>query len=141
MDRVTYRRKDHPELITALRREFGDFYLIPEGGSNALGVQGRIEITHEIDHSFDLICCSCGTGSTLAGIAAGLRGGQRALGFAALKGGQFLTEEVKSLQRETFGCNSTTGQLNVIFTLEATRRPSLNFIASSTTSKSGTTFA
>ena len=115
MDRITYRHKDRPEVIAALQREFGDFYLIPEGGSNALGVQGCIEITHEIDRSFDLICCSCGTGSTLAGIAAGLRGGQRALGFAALKGGQFLTEEVEMFQRETFGYNSNNWMIECDF--------------------------
>jgi 1-aminocyclopropane-1-carboxylate deaminase/D-cysteine desulfhydrase-like pyridoxal-dependent ACC family enzyme len=106
MDRVTYRHKDCPEVIAALRRDFGDFYLIPEGGGNALGAQGCIEITHEIGCPFDLICCSCGTGTTLAGIAAGLRDGQRALGFAALKGGQFLADEVEVLQRDTFGRNS-----------------------------------
>ncbi len=115
MDRITYRRKDSPEVIAALRREFGDFYLIPEGGSNALGVQGCIEITHEIDRSFDLICCSCGTGSTLAGMAAGLHGGQQALGFAALKGGQFLAEEVEKLQRDTFGFNSDNWRIEYDF--------------------------
>lgn len=115
MDRVTYRQKDHPEIIAALRREFGDFYLIPEGGSNALGVQGCIEITHEIDRPFDLICCSCGTGSTLAGIAASLRDGQQALGFAALKGGQFLANKVEALQRETFGRNSNNWMIEYDF--------------------------
>ncbi|MGH3869374.1 MAG: 1-aminocyclopropane-1-carboxylate deaminase/D-cysteine desulfhydrase [Pseudonocardiaceae bacterium] len=115
MDRATYRHKDSPEVIAALRREFGNFYLIPEGGSNALGVQGCIEITREIDRSFDLICCSCGTGSTLAGMAAGLHGGQRALGFAALKGGQFLAEEVKKLQRDAFGFNSDNWRIEYDF--------------------------
>jgi 1-aminocyclopropane-1-carboxylate deaminase len=115
MDRVTYRHKDRPEVIADLRRDFGDFYLMPEGGSNALGVQGCIEITQEIGCPFDLICCSCGTGATLAGIAAGLRGKQRALGFAALKSGQFLAEDVEMLQREAFGCNSNNWTIQYDF--------------------------
>jgi 1-aminocyclopropane-1-carboxylate deaminase len=52
---------------------------------------------------FDVICCACGTGGTLAGIAAGLRPGQRAIGFSALKGGSFLERDVEALQFRTFG--------------------------------------
>src|SRR5439155_27280394 len=33
LDRMAYRQKDRPELIEALRQRFGDFYLVPEGGS------------------------------------------------------------------------------------------------------------
>jgi len=53
-----------------------------------------------------VICCPCGTGGTLAGIAAGLRDGQRAVGFSALKGGQLLAAEVGELQRSAFGSSS-----------------------------------
>jgi 1-aminocyclopropane-1-carboxylate deaminase len=49
-----------------------------------------------------VICCACGTGGTLAGIAAGLRG-QRALGFAVLKGGRFLDDDVRRLQGRDTG--------------------------------------
>ena len=40
LDRQAYRRKTSPEFIDELRRELGDFYLLPEGGSNALAVRG-----------------------------------------------------------------------------------------------------
>jgi 1-aminocyclopropane-1-carboxylate deaminase len=103
MDRATYREKTRPEVIASLREQFGDFYLLPEGGSNALAVRGCAELPAEIDIDFDVICCACGTGGTLAGISAGLREGQRALGFSALKGGQFLADEVARLQREGYG--------------------------------------
>ncbi|WP_279580972.1 hypothetical protein [Fodinicola feengrottensis] len=52
----------------------------------------------EIEEDFDVICCACGTGGTLAGIAAGLPPGRRALGFSVLKGGQFLDAAVRELQ-------------------------------------------
>lgn len=102
LDRVTYRQKCEPEIIDGLRQRFGDFYLLPEGGSNGLAVRGCAEIPAEINESFDVICCAVGTGGTLAGIAAGLGAGQRALGFSALKGGGFLREEVVRLQHEAY---------------------------------------
>src|SRR6266498_2915944 len=81
---------------------FSTFGVIPEGGSNELGAQGCVEIPREIDFDFDVICCPCGTGGTLAGMAAGLRVRQRAIGFSVLKGGQFLAAEVDRLQRRAF---------------------------------------
>lgn len=103
LDRSAYRRKDSPDLAAALRRRHGDFYRIPEGGSNALAVKGCAELPGELDVDYDLVCCACGTGGTLAGIAAGLPGSARALGFQVLKGGDFLSAEVRRLQREAYG--------------------------------------
>jgi len=103
LDRGTYRDKTSPEVIAGLHGRFGDFCLLPEGGSNAAAVRGCAEIPGEIGRPFDLICCPCGTGGTLAGLAHGLGAGQRALGFSVLKGGQFLARDVGRLQREAFG--------------------------------------
>ncbi|HEX6352064.1 1-aminocyclopropane-1-carboxylate deaminase/D-cysteine desulfhydrase [Actinophytocola sp.] len=99
LDRGTYRRKAEPGVVDELLGEFGPAYVLPEGGSNALAVRGCAELPGEIDIPFDVICCACGTGGTLAGIAAGLRG-QRALGFSVLKGGRFLDDDVRRLQGE-----------------------------------------
>jgi 1-aminocyclopropane-1-carboxylate deaminase len=98
IDRTTYRSKTDLELVARLRGEFGDFYLIPEGGSNNLALRGCIELPLEISEPFDVICCPSGTGGTLAGIAIALRSGQEAIGFAALKGGAFLGDDVRTLQ-------------------------------------------
>jgi 1-aminocyclopropane-1-carboxylate deaminase len=100
MDRTSYRAKADKEVVDRLRREFGDFYLVPEGGSNALALRGCVELPGEITFGFDHICCATGTGGTLAGIALGLTGGQRAIGFSALKGGAFVAGEVRRLQAE-----------------------------------------
>jgi 1-aminocyclopropane-1-carboxylate deaminase len=105
LDRGAYRDKTSPAVIAALHRRFGDFYLLPEGGSNAAAVRGCAEVPGEIGRPFDLICCPCGTGGTLAGLAHGLGAGQRALGFSVLKGGQFLDRDVAALQREAFGAS------------------------------------
>ncbi|RJQ82945.1 pyridoxal-phosphate dependent enzyme [Pseudonocardiaceae bacterium YIM PH 21723] len=94
VDRAAYRNKD--ALLPGLRAEFGDFYLLPEGGSNEHAVRGCAELVPEIEVPFDLICVPCGTGGTLAGVASGLHAGH-ALGFAVLKGGGFLREVVAGL--------------------------------------------
>lgn len=99
LDRESYRKKTDPAVLARLRDRFGDFYLLPEGGSNALAVRGCREIVEEIDVDFDVICCPVGTGGTLAGIAAALPEGKRAIGFSALRGGAgFLPAEVRRLQ-------------------------------------------
>ena len=70
-------------------------YVLPEGGSNELGVRGCMEITNEIPVPFDHICCACGTGATLAGIVLSLKDDQRATGVAVLKQGEFLNGELR----------------------------------------------
>jgi 1-aminocyclopropane-1-carboxylate deaminase/D-cysteine desulfhydrase-like pyridoxal-dependent ACC family enzyme len=97
VDRETYRNKTSPEFIERLHREFGRFYLLPEGGSNELALQGCAEIVTAIDEPFDIITVACGTGATLAGLVSALRSGQRAIGFAVLKGADFLQRDVAAM--------------------------------------------
>ncbi|WP_423461868.1 1-aminocyclopropane-1-carboxylate deaminase/D-cysteine desulfhydrase [Promicromonospora sp. MS192] len=103
LDRTTYRAKTNPTVIDHLRQQFGDFYLIPEGGSNALALRGCAELVEEIDQDFDVICCASGTGGTLAGISATLPPSRTAIGFSVLRGGDFLRDDVASLQRYAYG--------------------------------------
>lgn len=97
LDRTTYRKKDSPELLDLLKNKFGDYYLLPEGGTNSLAVKGCSEIINHININFDYVCCPSGTGGTLAGLISGLNGKSFALGFAVLKGASFLKENVRSL--------------------------------------------
>lgn len=112
LDRTTYREKTSPAVLDSLRDRFGDYFLVPEGGSNTAGVRGASELPAELDLPYDLICCSCGTGGTLAGIAAGLPSGVRALGFSSLKGGGFLAEDVRRLQAD-YGQRTTNWSLEL----------------------------
>lgn len=70
------------------------FYLIPEGGTNFLAVDGCEEILTKKDSKFDCICVAVGTGGTISGLIKSLKKHQRAIGFPALKG-NFLSEEIK----------------------------------------------
>lgn len=104
-DRVSYREKEQSMFVRQLLAQTSkSAYVIPEGGSNALAVRGVAETIGEIAVAFDYVCCACGTGGTLAGLVAGLnrlpateRAEKKALGFAVLKGGQFLYDDVKQL--------------------------------------------
>jgi 1-aminocyclopropane-1-carboxylate deaminase len=102
LDRATYRRKTEEDVLAGLRARFGDFCLVPEGGSNALAVRGCAELGHELRGAADVVGIACGTGGTVAGLAAGLAPEQRTLGFPVLKGG-FLDREIEHLQQEAFG--------------------------------------
>lgn len=97
LDRATYRRKHDPDVIEALQGAFGDFYLIPEGGSTVHAVAGCAELVDEIAEPFDVIACPVGTGGTLAGIVSGLPPGSRALGVSALRGASSLETDVHDL--------------------------------------------
>jgi 1-aminocyclopropane-1-carboxylate deaminase len=103
VDRATYRAKHTDAVVDALHQEFGDFYLIPEGGSNADAVRGCAELPAELGSSFDVLFCAVGTGGTLAGVAAGARPDQLVIGVPVLKGGDFLEGEIVGLQRQVYG--------------------------------------
>ncbi len=96
ISRNAYRQKDQPDFLQHLQQQYPDFYLIPEGGTNALAVQGCREILTAEDAQFDLICCAVGTGGTFAGLIEASQQHQQLLGFSALKG-DFLTQEVAQL--------------------------------------------
>lgn len=97
VSRTHFREKEQPEFIANLKSRFGDFYLLPEGGTNTLAVKGCTEIVSEINLPFHYLCCSCGTGGTLAGLIAGDEGHQQVIGFSALKGMKDLEEKVNAL--------------------------------------------
>ena len=91
--REVYREKASPKFIHQLAEKFGDFYLIPEGGTNDLAVKGCEEILTASDGKFDYICCAVGTGGTISGLINCSKNSQQVLGFPALKG-DFLREDI-----------------------------------------------
>lgn len=94
VSREVYRSKQEADFIQTLQQRYGEFYLLPEGGTNDLAVQGCEEILVESDADFDFICCAVGTGGTISGIINSSKVGQQVLGFPALKG-DFLTEDIR----------------------------------------------
>ena len=93
VSRENYREKTSKEFIDSLKSLFGDFYLVPEGGTNQLAIKGCEEILTTEDLSFDYICTAVGTGGTISGLVNASETHQKILGFSALKG-DFLNSEV-----------------------------------------------
>ncbi|MDP5106062.1 MAG: pyridoxal-phosphate dependent enzyme [Polaribacter sp.] len=94
VSRELYRQKTSFGFIEKMKNKWGDFYLIPEGGTNIFGVQGCEEILSVEDKKMNFICCAVGTGGTIAGLINGSKRNQKLIGFPALKG-NFLSEEIK----------------------------------------------
>ncbi len=98
VSRSKYRDWGNPEFQNQLKEKFGNFYLLPEGGTNNLAVQGCEEILTREDKHFDIICSCVGTGGTIAGLINSAYSNQTVLGFPALKG-DFLKEDILKFAR------------------------------------------
>ena len=93
VSRAAYRHKMEPAFLEKLRGAHGEFYLLPEGGTNGLAIHGCSEIVRELQLTgleYDVIATPCGTGGTLAGLIYGLHtyhlgSMKQALGISVLK--------------------------------------------------------
>lgn len=94
VSREDYRLKSEISFLEKLKEKFGDFYLVPEGGTNELAVKGCEEILTAEDAVFNYVCCAVGTGGTISGLINSAFSNQKILGFPALKG-DFLKDEIR----------------------------------------------
>lgn len=86
ISRNDYKRKEENVFNEDLQSTFGDHILIPEGGFSEDGLKGAAEIYKYVSgKSYTHICCSVGTGTTLAGLIHAAQPSQQILGFSALK--------------------------------------------------------
>ncbi|WP_044211596.1 1-aminocyclopropane-1-carboxylate deaminase/D-cysteine desulfhydrase [Flammeovirga sp. OC4] len=95
LDRTSFR--NYKDQIPKLKEKFGAFYMAPMGGSNTLALKGVGELGEELNEVLeagDYVCAACGTGGTLAGLIASLRSDVNVIGFPALKGGEFLYDDI-----------------------------------------------
>lgn len=104
VDRATYRRRFDTDELAGLQHRFGPCHIIPEGGANAAGIEGcralgsalRSLLEQSREGAPDLVVLPTATGSTLAGLVAGLDGYCETLGIAVLKGAGFLVDAVSA---------------------------------------------
>ncbi|MEO5647878.1 MAG: hypothetical protein ABIQ56_05915, partial [Chitinophagaceae bacterium] len=67
ISREKYKLINEPAFISELRKNYGDFVLVPEGGSSATGVRGASQILEYLPlEKFTHLCLSIGTGTTMA---------------------------------------------------------------------------
>ncbi|MDO4223199.1 MAG: pyridoxal-phosphate dependent enzyme [Acinetobacter sp.] len=101
VSRQDYRQRHDATYLAQLQQQFPHYYIIPEGGTNTLAVQGCAEILSDDDcQYYDTICCAVGTGGTMAGLIERTQAPQHVLGFSALRG-DFLTQDIRQWTTKT----------------------------------------
>ena len=109
ISRADYRRKLDADFVADLRRKLGDFHLLPEGGSNASALKGCgetvLSIKWQTQTSKRLLALSCGTGTTMAGLLAGLADQSpehppEVLGVSVLKAQGYMARQVREQLRD-----------------------------------------
>ena len=97
VSRTAYKSKNSAAFLSALRDQFGTFYLIPEGGTNKLALKGCQELASELlsqsSKTPDFVTVCCGTGGTMAGLVSAWPESSNIIGFPVLKG-DFMTDEI-----------------------------------------------
>lgn len=103
ISRSHYKNKYNLDFIKTLKNEFGEFYSIPEGGTNQLAVKGTGEILTDSDRqNYHIICVAAGTGGTAAGIINSSSSDQKVFVFSALKGDFMRDEILKYTNQDNF---------------------------------------
>lgn len=93
--RLEYKQKSSIEFVNSLKQEFGEFYLIPEGGNNSAGIKGCSELLDELEDDYDVICCEVGSGTMLSALIQNNKTPDtKYLGFAVMKNPQ-LDKKIK----------------------------------------------
>ncbi|ENV67326.1 putative D-cysteine desulfhydrase (DcyD) [Acinetobacter junii] len=101
VSRAEYRLRHELEYLQQLKQRYPNTWIIPEGGTNDLAIQGTKEILSADDReNYDVICCAVGTGGTIAGIIESSSDQQHILGFSALKG-DFLKHDIQQWTNKT----------------------------------------
>ena len=101
VSRTAYRDKETSVFISQLHEKFGDFYLVPEGGTNDLAIKGCEEILTLSDKiNFTHITCAVGTGGTISGLINSSNENQQLIGFSSLKGA-FLSDVIRNFVVKT----------------------------------------
>ncbi len=108
VSREQYRHKNDPQFLAELKQLFGDYYHLPEGGSNRLAVAACRDIANYLQWSGEacaqLVSIACGTGATLAGIVLGLETSQqhqiKVQGVSVLKAPGYIHKQVNTWLEE-----------------------------------------
>ncbi|MBZ0178072.1 MAG: pyridoxal-phosphate dependent enzyme [Melioribacteraceae bacterium] len=100
LKRSIYRNRNDKNFQAEIAEQFGNVYIIPEGGTNDLALDGVAEIIDELYVDFDYIFTPVGSGGTLAGLVYGLNGKKNVVGISSLKNGNYLNQIVGDLLKK-----------------------------------------
>lgn len=105
MEFVFLSKSEYPDrfsdsFLEQMKLRFGDFFMIPDGGTNEFALKGVGEMVAEIEIDFDVLVLGMGTGGTLAGCAKAAPK-KRVIGFSSLLG-EGLDADIKKLIGEEY---------------------------------------
>jgi len=83
-NRTLYRQKAEESIIVQLKKEYPNYLIVPEGGSNELALKGTKEILDVNTRQYEISCTPVGTGGTLSGIYLTKAMQQKLIGFACV---------------------------------------------------------
>jgi 1-aminocyclopropane-1-carboxylate deaminase len=100
VSRQEYRQRNDPQYQQRIEQSYGPCLVVPEGGANPAGVRGCLAIANLINQQgrqWQRVVLPVGTGTTLAGLAAGLKSAEELVGISALKGVNDMEHRVKEI--------------------------------------------
>lgn len=118
ISRREYGDKHESQILDMLHHQLGDFYWIPEGGANLAGARGMrllgAALEQQLNADYTAVCLPCGTGTSLAGLAAGIANKKPALGFSVLKGDGSLGRDIARSYQQLVGDKADAGNWRLI---------------------------
>lgn len=100
VSRSAYREKEVAESVQAIITQYPNYLLIPEGGSNPLGINGCKEMLNTETDVYDIIAVPAGTTTTAIGIIEAAQEHQEVWVFSSLKG-DFLEQHIRNNTQKT----------------------------------------
>lgn len=99
LDRATYRQKHKASFLAWLNARHPNAYILPEGGTNTLAIQGFAETCQDLDTQcpdWTHLYTAVGTGGTLAGLInhTTFRPDRKIIGVSTLKQSGYLFDEI-----------------------------------------------
>ncbi len=93
VNRATYKQRYNEEYLQRLQQRYPNAFIVPEGGSNVLALQGCSELMRQININCwqqkkiiaDVVTVACGTGMTFSGLVKGAMPQQNIRGYLVLK--------------------------------------------------------
>ena len=96
ISRADYEERNSEEMKVWVYEKWESAFLVPEGGSNYLGMNGAMQMVSEEDFKFDNWLVSAGTGTTAAGLLVQSKPHQKVWIYSALKGENYMRNEIRN---------------------------------------------
>lgn len=96
ISRGDYEERNSEEMKAWVHDRWESAYLVPEGGSNYLGMNGTMQMVSEEDFAFDHWLVAAGTGTTAAGLLVQSKPNQKVWIYSALKGEHYMRNEIRN---------------------------------------------